>query len=92
MESNNKKRTPTIQKLTTYRGAVLYSVNELNTNDGQLLNYKVVAKAVHPERENLLVDFIGEANTDSEAIRIVKKKIDDYLSTHSLSKLTPEAG
>lgn len=59
--------------------------------DGQLLNYKVVAKGRHPEKENLLVDFVGEEGKEQKAMKIVKKKIDDYLSAHNLTKLDPEA-
>ncbi|WP_445665422.1 hypothetical protein [Fodinibius sp. AD559] len=85
-------RGTTIKKLETYRGAVLYEANELDEKDAQLLNYKVVAKSRHPEEENLLLDFIGEATKEQKAIKIVKNKIDNYLSEHNLNKLDPGTG
>jgi len=56
------------------------------------LNYKVIAKGRHPEDENLLLDFVGEASKEQKAINVVKKKIDHYLSEHNLNKLDPGTG
>gem|GEM_PF-5728355 len=61
----------------------------MDEKDGQLLNYKVVAKGRHPKEENLLLDFIGEASKEQKAMKVVKKKIDNYLSEHNLNKLDP---
>jgi len=52
----------------------------------------VIAKGRHPEDENLLLDFVGEASKEQKAINVVKKKIDHYLSEHNLNKLDPGTG
>jgi hypothetical protein len=78
-----------IEKLEKYRGAVLYEKNEIDPSEGALLTHKVLAKGAHPDKRNMLVDFVAEAESKDKAVELVKEKVDHYLGEHNLQELKP---
>lgn len=76
--------------LETYRGAAIYEVNPTNMSENQLLTYKVRAEGLLPEPDNMKVDFVEEAQSRDQAIKLVKKQIDQYLDKHEIKKFVYE--
>ncbi|MEL7833416.1 hypothetical protein [Fodinibius sp. Rm-B-1B1-1] len=70
----------------TYRGTRLYEADQVNAAEGQALNVKIVGEGVHPDQQNMKVDFVAEASSRDEGVHQIKKKIDRYLDEHDIQK------
>ncbi len=73
--------------LGTHRGAALYKVlKDDGSLYGKVIEEKVRAEAVHPEHENLKVDFEAEGKNQEKALKNLIKQIDIYLDEHELDE------
>lgn len=72
--------------LSTYRGAAIYEVEEFDSSEGQKVSSKLMAKAVHPAKQNMHVDFVEVATTPEKAYEKIKTAIDRFLDEHDMDQ------
>lgn len=71
--------------LDTYKGADIYEVNQVDESKGQKLGFKLMAKGTLPKPKNMAVDFVEEAQNLNEALKKIRKDIDQCLNHHDLT-------
>ncbi|MGM0588289.1 MAG: hypothetical protein ACQETE_07750 [Bacteroidota bacterium] len=76
--------------LHLYKGAAIYEVEEFEDTEGEAFSVKLIAKAKHPERENMKVNFTGEGATREQAAEHLQREIDNYLVEHQLEELAAD--
>lgn len=74
-----------MELLRKYRGAALFKdLEDLNVPEKEVLTKKVHSEGVHPELNNLKIEFSAEGASWEEAEKKVVQQIDKYLDEHNL--------
>lgn len=72
--------------LGVYRGATIYEVEQFESSEGKKIGSKILAKAMLPDRPNMKVDFVEEAESQEKAREKIKKAIDKCLDEHDMDQ------
>lgn len=73
--------------LGSYRGAALFKdLDGLDVPEDEVVTKRVRSEGIHPNSDNLKVDFSADGDNWKEAERKVVQKIDQYLDEHDLDE------
>lgn len=71
--------------LGSYRGAALYKdLDGLHVPEDEVLTKRIRSVGIHPNSDNLRIDFSADGDNWKEAKRKVIQQIDQFLDKHDL--------